>query len=412
MAARDCFCSRDLAVLDIGRVKLALSTLEAYSTLYGIMRTGPDDDRRELLDEAAALIQQASPPVLGAASTPSRGGHFPAWAALAAGMGLGRPQVGDMPPEPPTRRGKIGAVLVKIVQRALFWYTAQIRADHKLISEAADEQLKAVRGLISEQQRLQRELVQLSERVSAELGQRDVAIRRLERVLRLPEQRPEVEDLALHHAGVFRGKRAEIKQRLSVYLPYARDAFAATARVPALDLGCGRGEWLELMREENIPVLGVDSSAEMIRVCSDRGLQVKCAEILSFLQRVPEATISVLTAFHVVEHLTFPELIELLDQVVRVLKPGGAAIFETPNPQNVFVGANTFHLDPTHTRPLPCQLLSYLAEVRGLHDVKTVFLNPYPESFRLPAESCEAVRFINEVFYGPQDYAIIAKRMM
>jgi O-antigen chain-terminating methyltransferase len=221
----------------------------------------------------------------------------------------------------------------------------------------------------------------------------------------------EVEDLALYHANVFRGDPAEIKRRLSVYVPYARNAFAATAQRPALDLGCGRGEWLELMRNEDIPAVGVDSSGEMIRVCSNMGLKVERAEMLSFLRGVPDDSLSALTAFHVVEHLAFSDLTELVDQAVRVLKPGGLAIFETPNPRNVFVGTNSFYLDPTHTQPLPSELLSYLAELRGLCEVETVFLHPYPESFHLAMDHCDAARFINEKFYGPQDYAIIARRV-
>ncbi len=206
------------------------------------------------------------------------------------------------------------------------------------------------------------------------------------------------------------GDPAEVKRRLSVYLPYAREAFTAAGGAAALDLGCGRGEWLELLHEEGIPALGVDASGAMVRACTARGLRAEQAEILSFLRQLPAASVSVLTAFHVVEHLTFADLMELLDQSVRVLRPGGVAVFETPNPQNISVGAHTFYLDPTHVRPIPSQLLSYLAERQGLRDIKTLFLNPYPESVHLPPETCEVARFINDVFYGPRDCAIIARR--
>jgi hypothetical protein len=94
-----------------------------------------------------------------------------------------------------------------------------------------------------------------------------------------------------------------------------------------------------------------------------------------------------------------------LDETVRVLKPGGIAIFETPNPQNVLVGSCNFYMDPTHRNPLPSPMLRFLAEARGLCRVSVLDLHPYPEAFHLDGSEL-ATRF-NQYFYGPQDYAVI-----
>jgi len=92
-----------------------------------------------------------------------------------------------------------------------------------------------------------------------------------------------------------------------------------------------------------------------------------------------------------------------------VLRPGGIAIFETPNPNNVLVGATNFYLDPTHRNPVHPQTLQYLVEARGLIQVETMMLHPYPEEMRIP-EDTPVARIFNEYFYGPQDYAVVGRR--
>jgi O-antigen chain-terminating methyltransferase len=93
------------------------------------------------------------------------------------------------------------------------------------------------------------------------------------------------------------------------------------------------------------------------------------------------------------------------------LKPGGLAIFETPNPQNVLVGSHNFYIDPTHRHPIPCLTAQFLLEARGLCDVEIVHLHPYAESYKVLDGGTELARRFNEYFYGPQDYAVIGRRV-
>ncbi len=209
----------------------------------------------------------------------------------------------------------------------------------------------------------------------------------------------------------FRGTREDIKDRLTVYLPCInalRTNSTATDSPSVLDIGCGRGEFLELLRDKGIRATGVDLNRVFVDECRKMGLTVVDAEALAFLRQQRDGTFDAISAIHVVEHLRFNDLIALLDEMLRVLKPQGLAILETPNPNNVLVGSGQFYLDPTHKKPLPPALLEFLVEARGFCNVQVQELHPFPTFYKLP-ESVVAERF-NELFYGPQDYAVLAYR--
>ena len=116
------------------------------------------------------------------------------------------------------------------------------------------------------------------------------------------------------------------------------------------------------------------------------------------------------SAFHVIEHLSLEDMLRLIDEARRTLMPGGLLLLETPNPENLKVGALTFHYDPTHHRPVPPLLLEYLVASRGFDDVEVMRLHPYPDS-SLVHEDSEAARRLNELIYGPQDTAVFARRL-
>jgi len=140
-------------------------------------------------------------------------------------------------------------------------------------------------------------------------------------------------------------------------------------------------------------------------------LDVRHGHLPRILSSIPDESLSAVTAFHVLEHVSFADLLEIIDHAVRILKPGGIAIFETPNPKNMFVGANNFYLDPTHRHPIPSELLAFIVETRGLCDPTVLALSPYPDYFRLTGPECPAVQFINDHFFGAQDYGIVAHKV-
>ena len=208
----------------------------------------------------------------------------------------------------------------------------------------------------------------------------------------------------------FRGTRAEIKERQRIYLPHIRNAGVGTKQFPqfpVLDIGCGRGEWLELLKDENFVAMGVDRNRILVEECRGLGLEVVEGDAVEYLRSVPDISIGAVTGFHIIEHLPFDSLVALLDETVRVLTPGGISIFETPNPENILVGAFKYYYDPTHRNPLPPVSTQFLFESRGLSRVEILRLHPDNSTSRLTDDGSELVQRFNEYFYGPQDYALI-----
>jgi SAM-dependent methyltransferase len=205
----------------------------------------------------------------------------------------------------------------------------------------------------------------------------------------------------------FRGSREDIKERLRVYLPILEEVRLGMDDRLILDVGCGHGEWLELLNEQGFCGKGVDVNRVLVEQCREQGLDVVESDALAYLRSLPESSMGAVTGFHIIEHLPFDIIVKLLDETVRVLKPGGVAIFETPNPENVLVGSYTFYLDPTHRNPLPSAVIKFLSEARGLCRVEIVNLHPYPEAFKVEEADLEVAKRFNEYFYGPRDYAMV-----
>jgi len=207
----------------------------------------------------------------------------------------------------------------------------------------------------------------------------------------------------------FRGSREDILNRLAVYQPDVEAAAIRTGGKPALDLGCGRGEWLELMRRLGIPASGVDLNAAQIAEAREAGLAVEELDARAALEKAEDDSLSVVSAHHLIEHIPFRDVAWIAREALRVLAPGGLLIFETPNPRNVLVGATSFHNDPTHLRPLTDPVLGVLLETAGFHPVETRFLHPHErldEFINRPGFDPELAHLL----FGPQDLAMIGQK--
>jgi len=172
----------------------------------------------------------------------------------------------------------------------------------------------------------------------------------------------------------FRGSKEQIKQRVSMYLPLIIDAKAGVDTAPILDVGCGRGEFLEVLKENQLIARGLDTNKLMIQTCRELDLDVLEVDALQYLQNLSANSIGAITAIHIIEHLPFTTLMTLFDEAYRVLVPNGILIFETPNPENVFMGACNFHMDPSHIKPLPPLTLEFIAGNRGFERVQIMRL--------------------------------------
>ncbi len=225
----------------------------------------------------------------------------------------------------------------------------------------------------------------------------------------LPEPTGGVDAMYVGFEERFRGPWQEIKERLRPHVERLRARRPMAPGKPLLDIGCGRGEWLELVGEAGIEAYGIDSNANAVAACERRGLPARRGDALAHLASLPDGALGAISVFHVIEHLPTAALLRLLDEARRTLIPGGLLMLETPNPESIKVGATTFHTDPTHLRPIPPQLAEFLVDRCGFIDIEVLRLNPYPESAFI-REDTEAARRINELMYGPQDYAVIAQR--
>jgi 2-polyprenyl-3-methyl-5-hydroxy-6-metoxy-1,4-benzoquinol methylase len=218
-----------------------------------------------------------------------------------------------------------------------------------------------------------------------------------------------LDPLYLSFEDRYRGTRADIKERQRVYLPYVEACYAVTGGAQLVDIGCGRGEWLEILSDAGIMARGYDLNRIAVEECSARGLQADLCDGLEALGALPSESCSAVTAFHVIEHLPFESLVKLLDESLRVLRPGGVLVLETPNPGNLIVAAERFYLDPTHRNPLPSELTGYLVQSRGFQDVQILPLHPMQRE-SLEEYSDPMLRLLQDKLFGPQDYGAIGRK--
>jgi len=233
----------------------------------------------------------------------------------------------------------------------------------------------------------------------------------------LPRALAEVQPRLLE---AFRGSEEEIRHRLDHHLPVLRDA------APILDLGCGRGALLLLLRDAGVVASGVESDPALAQAARRRGLDVEEGDVLEALQAQPENSLGAITAIHLLEHLEPARVLDVLREARRALRPGGLFLAECPNPLSIRVGATLFWKDPTHLRPLLPEVLQLFLETSGFEVTSVEFLHPFPEdqSFvtgvgavtddaspeltAMHERLAEMGARLDELINGPRDFAVVA----
>jgi SAM-dependent methyltransferase len=250
------------------------------------------------------------------------------------------------------------------------------------------EELTPVPGRLDE---VSRRLLQLET-----LGGQDSSLPRPEGQLELPARDEDGFYAKLEER--FRGPTDEIRRNQEHYIPLIDAAGAGTVESPILDLGCGRGEWLGLLRSQGKNARGIDVNEVFIDLCRRQNLPVTRDDALEHLASMASGSLGAITGFHIVEHLSGSSQIRLIQLAFRALRPGGVLILETPNPEHLSVAALRFYLDPTHVRPIPAPLLEFMARHAGFTDVRI--------ERRAPSGDGEAAQGWSQF----QDYALIAFR--
>jgi len=214
----------------------------------------------------------------------------------------------------------------------------------------------------------------------------------------------------------YRGTQEEIADRFDVYLEY----LPGSGKV--LDLGCGRGETLEVLGSAGYEARGVDLSGQMVALCREKGLQAEEGDLLAVLEAQDEGSLTAVVSLHVIEHLPPPVIERLVRLSWRALEPGGVLILETPNPLSLVVAARNFWLDPTHQRPVHPESLEALLRSVGFDDLERLELRAFDDAERLPeialdgldAATRELADRVNRLrdqmdalVFGYQDYGLV-----
>ncbi len=214
----------------------------------------------------------------------------------------------------------------------------------------------------------------------------------------------------------FRGSEEEIKERQRSYVDYFK------GQDDVLDIGCGRGEFLELLREAGVQARGVDLDLDMVLHCRERGLEVARKDAFAYLAGLPDGSLGGVFAAQVIEHLESSQIIRLVKLCHQKLRPGGVLILETPNPACLMVFAESFYQDLSHIRPIHPAAMKFLVEATGFQDVQVKFSSPVEASRRIPRlpgmgigqttadEFNKGIDRLNELLFGFQDYAVIGRK--
>jgi SAM-dependent methyltransferase len=237
---------------------------------------------------------------------------------------------------------------------------------------------------------------------------------------RAPADRPTLPPAVLEpefdYAGFeerFRGTEADIKERQRIYLP----SFESASSV--VDLGCGRGEFLELLREHGIAAQGVDLDLDMVLLCRDKGLDVVREDAFAHLAARPDDSVGGIFSAQFIEHLEPPRIVELVKLAYRKLAPGGCLALETPNPACLMVFADSFYRDFSHVRPIHADTMQFLLEATGFREVEVKVLAPVDPARRVPplqpddptlAAFNQGIERLNALLFGFQDYAVIGRK--
>jgi 2-polyprenyl-3-methyl-5-hydroxy-6-metoxy-1,4-benzoquinol methylase len=199
----------------------------------------------------------------------------------------------------------------------------------------------------------------------------------------------------------FRGAEEYVRGKQAFYVPQF------TGCMDVLDVGCGRGEFLEVMKNAGVAARGIDSDPESVALCRAKGLEAEVADLFIYLNDLPDSALDGIYSSQVVEHLPPERVPELVRLAGAKLRRGGVLAIETPNPECLAIFASHFYLDPTHTRPIPAALMVFYLEEFGFGRVEVHRMSPAVET--MPSLATVPSEF-REAFFGALDYAVVGRK--
>lgn len=278
-----------------------------------------------------------------------------------------------------------------------------------------------------------KDLIEENKKLSSDLESLELAsAERLRRIERALSEKVEIKDPSVNierlvhgdlekHSDIdyfsfeerFRGSRESIKKNQQVYIDYFN------GKKNVLDIGCGRGEFLELFKESypNALVTGIDLNEDMVSFCVNKGLPALKGDIIEYLCSLKDGSVDGIFAAQVIEHLTTEALLKFLSLARVKLKEGGVLVLETINPQSLVALSKWFYIDPSHVKPVHPLTMQFMLESNGFKDVKFIYSSP-ATSEMIPGlilhdahgnldDFNRSMERLNELIYGPQDYATV-----
>jgi O-antigen chain-terminating methyltransferase len=308
-----------------------------------------------------------------------------------------------------------------VLGRALSWIHGLAR-----LGSLFDRQYTIEATQARETHELGRHLNMMLDELSELRGQHTGLLRNVARMMPMFERmqaaelereraQPAMDRLYADFEDEFRGSRELVRARVEPYLEWIREVGAGEPGAPVIDIGCGRGEWLELLGEHGYEASGIDLNHAFVLSCADTGLKVIEGDAVEVLRGMPEGSAGAITSMHLVEHLPFERVVALIDAALRALRPGGLLLLETPNPENLMVGSHYFYMDPTHLKPLPPAMLRWVVENRGFAEARIERLSAH-RALNAPAmlpPEIPGSKSINDMLWHMHiapDYAIVARR--
>lgn len=314
-------------------------------------------------------------------------------------------------PPPPTSRLPLGQQIHTASARLQSRQLNPVVTYVTSLAEATSQALKALLDVVEEPEAhahgdVLEQLDALFNRLSS-LDRRDQPSSHLEdRVQRLEEaeRRRSFEPFysSVAFEDRFRGAQTALT---SFYTPLADEL---VAQAPVLEIGCGQGSLLKLLRAREVPASGVELDRQLAKGCRAQGLDVVVDDGIEVLARAADGSLGAIVALQVIEHLTPQRLSELVVIAREKLRPGGWLVMETPNPQSLFVFAHAFYIDPTHQVPVHPAYLEFLVREAGFSGVRIEWLSPVNEDEAVLDDGTENSRRTAALLSAPQDYRLYA----
>lgn len=311
--------------------------------------------------------------------------------------------------------GKIIIFIKKVIRKLLSWYITPMVVQQNEFNAFTTKVLNSMNEKIA---KIEANRIQIEENFNERLletalnfnNKLKAAEENISNQFREIEEKKKINLDYVAFENKYRGSQELIRSRLKVYLKY----FEKENNI--LDIGCGRGEFLELLRENNIEAKGIDVDEGMLLLCKEKNLNVENIDALKYLSELEDNSLGGVILTQVIEHLEPNDLINLISLSYKKLKPGAYFIAETINPQSLIVFTQAYFMDLSHIRMIHPYTVKFLVDQEGFKDASLEYFSEVPESVKipqineLPEDFNQAMVRLNNLVYGSRDYAIIGRK--